>query len=239
MLGVSVFAVFVHSPQGAALAERYRDGQLSRVIVACLVASWLAVAVASLLALIAASRQAPQQPVNQPDARAAAGARIFPSGLWIVILSSAPGVLFAQSVAIWAAWFAVGMLVAVGAVIVFWMTAHGEDRTTAAASVLGSIQGHRVLSIALASTLAIAPLALGALISMTRPVQLADAGPLLVGMVGTSNIATLLGLISWRSSPCPSADDGLVLLSLERWSGGQQCSRCPSTWKILCSAMPL
>lgn len=103
--------------------------------------------------------------------------------------------VFAQSVHIEAVWAAVGGLAVVGAIATVWMACSAGEETSAAANVLGAIQRHHFIVISLALLLALAPLALGALACVSNPIRLADAGPLLVGMLGISAISTLLGVI--------------------------------------------
>jgi hypothetical protein len=196
ILGVGVFGALVNSPQGTALAESYSE-ETYRLdfIIGSIVASWLAVVVASLLALMAASIREPLQRIEGPAAHVKSMLEVFAGGLWIVAVSSAYGVLFAQSVHIVAAWLAVGSLAVVGAIATGWMACSAGEETSAAAQVFGAIQRHHFLVISLALLLAIAPLALGALVCVSNPIRLADAGPLLVGMVGISAISTLLGVI--------------------------------------------
>lgn len=83
VLGVGVFAAFVFSPQGIALAERYsEETYLSAVIFGSIAASWLAVVVACLLALMAAaSIREPLRHLDGPTARVKSMMEVYAGGL--------------------------------------------------------------------------------------------------------------------------------------------------------------
>jgi hypothetical protein len=192
LLGVVVFATFARSPQGIVLAERYRDDPFRLTdVVACLGACWVAVAVASMLALMAAAVRA-QRDSTVPDGSTVG---ILARGVWVVSLASAYGVLFAQSVQLTAAWVAVAALTLLGAIGIAWMTRSALDERSAVRRIYESLQRHRAVVIAFASLLAFGPLLLGAFASIKIPLRLADLGPLLVAMVGMSAVSTLLGIL--------------------------------------------
>jgi hypothetical protein len=196
LVGVGVLAAVISSPQGIVLAERYgEEAHAGRVLVACTLASWLSVVLACLLALMAAAIRRPLHHSEGPSSRWVVRLRLFAGSLWVVSLASAYGVVLACAVNLNIVWAAVGSLALIGGVGTLWVTYSACYEGSAAARILAAIQRHHFVVISMGLLLATAPLAVGALVAQTTPMQLAAAGPLLIAMIGAASIATLFGLI--------------------------------------------
>ena len=194
VLGLGLFAAVVDSPQGVVLAERYREAPSLHIVIVLSV-SWLTVGMACLLALLVSAVRTPIQSDDNPDRRVGARARVLAGGVWIVAVASGYGAFFARATHRDDAWLTVATLALAGAAGIIWMTWSICDESSAASRVLAGVRRHHLVVALLVLFLSIAPLAAGALIAMSTPGRLADAGPLLVAMIGIASLSTLFGVI--------------------------------------------
>jgi hypothetical protein len=192
-----VYAAFIASSQGDALAIRYIERHYSAVVVVSVVtATWFVVAFASLVAMVAvaASRQSfPGTRRSLPRLRLHIAAGI--DGVWMAFLSTAYVMLFATAASSDAALYTGIALCAVSVSVIAWVVTSLRRNGSSALNALHWFKRHRIILASLSMMSAVVPLGVGAFVTVTDPLKLADAGPLLIGMIGLAATSTLFGVV--------------------------------------------
>lgn len=195
LVSVFIFGAFLASPQGVALAEQYSQEPRSfGVVIAVVCITWLLVATASLVALVALHSTEPPQTVQKQAPSISASATVFVSGSWVTMLSIAFASLLAHATTSWSLWVIAAVLGLITFFVTVWLAWSANEKDSSAVQALRTINRHRLVLALLTLLLAIGPLAIGAWISISQPMRLADAGPILVAMIGLVAVSTLFGV---------------------------------------------
>jgi Patatin-like phospholipase len=194
LIGIAAYYALLNTEQGASIARSFStEGYATPTVVTLLFLSWLLAAVGCLVALVA-SRTEAREDRSVRMRRPWRFARVASGGTWLGILSTAPVVLFASAANSEAAW-AVSVALALASVAgIAWTAVSASNEESLASRCLRYVYVRRFWFACMATLMALLPLAIGAWVAMSKPSRLADAGTLLVSMVGITANATLFGV---------------------------------------------
>ena len=103
--------------------------------------------------------------------------------------------MFAEATRNAVALLAAGTLALASFLCAVYVGVRGAKESSFAKKALRKIYEHRVWFAVASSVLALAPLLAGAAVSISKPTRFADAGTLLIVLVGVAAIATLFGVV--------------------------------------------
>ncbi|MCK1542039.1 patatin-like phospholipase family protein [Bradyrhizobium sp. 179] len=195
LIGAAAFHAIIRSDQGAAIAhDLVAHEDSTGVTIASLFVAWLLVALGCLLALVASTPKPIAARVGTNKSRPQTSARVLSSGIWLGALSISPSIMFSHATSLMVAWIITGLLGLVVAVGTAWTALSGAVRQSAARRFLRFVLTHSFWFSIIAILSALVPIVIGAGISMRAPSRLAEAGTLLIAMVGIAANATLFGV---------------------------------------------
>lgn len=223
VLGAAVFFAFLGSDQGTSIARSFDAREhAAGITAASLILTWALVAMGCLLALVASRRGNPPTRVPTTSRPWRRIARHSSNGIWLGAVSASPLIMFAHAASYNAAWVVTSVLVLISVVGTGWAAFHATDAQSAASRCLSLVSRHSFWFAGIAILMALIPLAAGAWVAAHGPSRLADAGSLLVGMVGIAANSTLFGVALV-----------VVPLSLQRWWIGAAVAGFMILWNAL------
>lgn len=182
--GVAIFAFFLDSPQGKALSEAFAEQPADTELIFTLV-FWTGalVGMAALLAQVSAA--AFQKTALAPTAR------ILVAGVWVAALTPAFGAALALETNSGEVWYATVGVAMFCLIALTWAIYSARNHEAASSRAIRFVHRHRLLLSSVVVVVTLVPLVGGAMVVTTRPADLANLGPLLVGMVGIAALSSL------------------------------------------------